>query len=187
LLHVKSFAVVVGQIISLQRVVGKIVSDRRTKYLYKCIIARASWNASVKVSEKALNELQFCVDNAHILNTNGKHIKKCFISSLSMTTDATVGNGGYISKENRSVLKIIMQRVHIFLLIMKVSHLSVIDIWKKIQGYSFERILRFPSDVDVIEMVAPGCEHDYQDCIQKSTPSTVVPGSDDRIQYGWLL
>jgi hypothetical protein len=43
-LHVWSLAVIEAQILSLQSVLMK------TSYLYKCFIACAIWNASVKVS-----------------------------------------------------------------------------------------------------------------------------------------
>jgi len=53
LVHVRALAGVVGQILSLQSVLGKIVS-RMSRYMYKCILTQASWNALVKVSTEAV-------------------------------------------------------------------------------------------------------------------------------------
>jgi len=55
LVHVRALAGVVGQIISLQSVLGKIVS-RMSRYMYKCNLTQASWNALVKVSPEAVAE-----------------------------------------------------------------------------------------------------------------------------------
>ena len=60
---VRFLASIVGQIISLQNVFGKLVS-RMTRYLYKCIISRASWNAPVQVNNEAIQELKFWKENA---------------------------------------------------------------------------------------------------------------------------
>ena len=54
----RALASVVGQIISMQPVFGKLVW-LRTRALHECIISRASWEAQVLVTEDALRELKF--------------------------------------------------------------------------------------------------------------------------------
>ena len=58
LVHVKVLASVTGQIISLQSVLGNKVR-LRTRELFNCINARASWNAPVLVSK--LSERHQCI------------------------------------------------------------------------------------------------------------------------------
>jgi hypothetical protein len=123
------------------------------------------------VSEKALNELHFG-SIMHVFWIQ-RVSKTCFTSSLNITTDASsVEYGGYISKENRSVPKNENAKGTCIL----IYHESVVPFWKwyleENPGCSFERILRFLLEVDVIEMVDPGCKRDYQGCLQKSTPGS---------------
>ena len=75
LIHVRALASVVGQIISLQNVIGKKVS-LKTRQMYRCILSRASWNAPVIVSEEAKAELIFWRRNARDLNSIGKCLDK---------------------------------------------------------------------------------------------------------------
>ena len=58
LLNVKVLASIVGQINSMQGVLGKIVR-LKSRELYKCILTRASWKAPVIVSQEAIEELRF--------------------------------------------------------------------------------------------------------------------------------
>ena len=55
-------ASVVGQIISTQLVLGKIVR-LKTRELYKCIDSRLTWESYIFMSEKAVQELVFWLRN----------------------------------------------------------------------------------------------------------------------------
>lgn len=100
LVHVRALAGVVGQIISLQSVLGKIVS-RMSRYMYKCILTRASWNTLVKVSPEAVAELEFWQSNARLLNKEGKVLRESTVATFCMYTDASaVGYGGYLTMNN---------------------------------------------------------------------------------------
>ena len=58
IIKVRALASALGQVISLQSVLGKIVR-LRTRALYGCILSKASWNAPVKVTLGAIDELKF--------------------------------------------------------------------------------------------------------------------------------
>ena len=60
-------ASVVGQIISTQLVLGKIVR-LKTRELYKCINSRLTWESYIFMSEKAVQELVFWLQNIQALN-----------------------------------------------------------------------------------------------------------------------
>lgn len=62
-----------GQIISMQTVLGKIV-QLKTRELYKCILTAASWNAPVKITEKAVSELRFWRQNLKSMNAKGQDV-----------------------------------------------------------------------------------------------------------------
>lgn len=103
LVQVRALAGVVGQIISLQSVLGKIVS-RMSRYLYKCIVSRVSWNALVKVSPEAVAELQFWQKSARSLNNGGKVLRQNVVATFCMYTDASaVGYGGFLAKNNGGI------------------------------------------------------------------------------------
>ena len=74
LMKVRLVASVVGQIISLQTVVGKLVC-LRTRALYGCILSRASWEAQVVITQEAIEELKYWQINAKALNSKGRSIK----------------------------------------------------------------------------------------------------------------
>ena len=88
LIHVKSLANVVGQIISLQSVVGNKVR-LMTRGLFACINTRASWNAPVLVTQGGINELHFWKNNIEKLNEIGKHIKDECLGFYSVYLDAS--------------------------------------------------------------------------------------------------
>ena len=56
ILPAKFAASMVGQIISTQLVIGKVVR-LKTREMYKCIDSRLSWKHSVYISKKAMLEL----------------------------------------------------------------------------------------------------------------------------------
>ena len=96
LLPVRFLASVVGQIISLQTVLGKCVS-MKTRYLYKCILTRASWNSPVQVRCQAMEELVFWRENVEQMNACGKSLKaKVKIDACMFTDASSVGYGGFI-------------------------------------------------------------------------------------------
>ncbi|XP_053379803.1 uncharacterized protein LOC128548571 [Mercenaria mercenaria] len=95
---VRVLAAVVGQIISLHSVLGKAVS-LRTKYLYGCILARASWNSPVQVTKQAILELQYWRKNARNLNSAGRSFKQVEYIDAYLFSDANAfAYGGYIQK-----------------------------------------------------------------------------------------
>ena len=95
-ISVRVVASVTGQIISLQSVIGNKVR-LRTRELFKCISARASWNAPVRVSETALSELEFWKANLNSLNKEGKPLKEKEVCLYNIFADASaVGYGGYV-------------------------------------------------------------------------------------------
>lgn len=96
LIHVRVLASVIGQIISLQNVIGKKVR-LMTREMYSCILSRASWNAPVVVTDKAKAELLFWRKEARILNNSGKTISKYLLYEACLFADASnSGYGGYI-------------------------------------------------------------------------------------------
>ena len=98
IIKVRVLASVVGQVISLQSVLGKIVR-LRTRELYNCIMSKASWNAPVLVRQGAKDELLFWRKNARLLNQQGKQINAETIFDLRMCTDASsTGYGGYLEE-----------------------------------------------------------------------------------------
>ena len=97
---IRAIASAVGQIISLQSVFGKIVR-LRTRELYGCILSKASWNAPVKVTQDAINELKFCRGNTNLLNQEGKLINEQTICTIKMYRDvSSTGYGGYLEEYN---------------------------------------------------------------------------------------
>ena len=66
LIPVKFLASIVGQIISLQSVIGDKVR-LRTRDLFACINSIASWHAPVIVSQAAFDEIVYWKENARKL------------------------------------------------------------------------------------------------------------------------
>ncbi|MCG7875782.1 MAG: reverse transcriptase domain-containing protein [Candidatus Thiodiazotropha endolucinida] len=96
LIHVKVLASVVGQIISLQNVVGTKVR-LLTRHMYKCILSKASWNAPVVITTEARAELNFWKTNVRGINSHGKSINGKSFYQLCLFTDASSsGYGGYV-------------------------------------------------------------------------------------------
>ena len=102
LINVRAIASAVGQIISLQSVLGKVVR-LRTRELYGCILTKASWNAPVKVTQGAIDELKFWRENSKSLNQEGKLINEESVCNVRMYSDASsTGYGGYLEECNVS-------------------------------------------------------------------------------------
>ena len=92
---VRALASAVGQVISLQSVLGKIVR-LRTRALYSCILSKASWNAPVKVTLGAIDELKFWRENSSLLNQE-KPINEKTVYNVKMYSDASsTGYGAYL-------------------------------------------------------------------------------------------
>ena len=102
ILPAKFAASAVGQIISAQLVIGKVVR-LKTRELYKCIDSRLSWKHAVYISEKALLELQFWLSNIRALNSKGQDIKENSNFQIALFADASGdGYGGYIELHDYS-------------------------------------------------------------------------------------
>lgn len=76
--QVKDLAKIVGQIISMEAVIGNTVRQKtRYMYLYEYIMSRASWYSKVKISANAFNEIHFWRQSLNSLNESG-----CLIESF---------------------------------------------------------------------------------------------------------
>ena len=96
LLNVRTLASLVGRIISLQFVLGNIVR-LRTREMYNCILARASWNAPVIITERAMDELIFWKHNVRLMNNKGKDLDQTVTCDAQVFSDASAfGYGGYM-------------------------------------------------------------------------------------------
>ena len=105
LVPVRYLACVVGQIISLLNAIGKSVR-LRTRFLYRCILARQSWNSLVHVDDEALGELRYWRENVRLLNDKGMKIALDDTCEIEAFSDASaVGYGGYLSFVREPFLK----------------------------------------------------------------------------------
>ena len=94
LINVRKIACLVGQIISMQPAIGKLVR-LRSRSLYECVQCRASWDAPVLVSSKALDELIFWKENLRTLN--GSNLHTCSDNEKYLFCDASgAGFGGFM-------------------------------------------------------------------------------------------
>ena len=101
ILPAKFAASAVGQIISTQLVIGKVVR-LKTRELYKYVDSRLSWKHAVYISEKALLELQFWLSNIRALNSKGQDIKENSNFQIALFADASGdGYGGYTDKNQK--------------------------------------------------------------------------------------
>ncbi|VDI32229.1 Hypothetical predicted protein [Mytilus galloprovincialis] len=73
LLKARILAGIVGQLISMQIVFGDLVR-LRTRFLYACVNGRASWEASVKITSEAIDELEFWRVSCRARNSKGVNI-----------------------------------------------------------------------------------------------------------------
>ncbi|CAG2229896.1 unnamed protein product [Mytilus edulis] len=97
MLHSAKFvAGIVGQIISMQAVLGNLVR-LRTRELYNCILLRASWKSLVALTAPAVEELRYWLNSVTQLNEQGNDLHESDVCDLVAFTDASeVGFGGYI-------------------------------------------------------------------------------------------
>ena len=96
LVPVRYLACLVGQIISLQNAIGKSVR-LRTRFLYRCILARQSWNSLVHVDDEALGEVRYWRENVGLLNDKGMKIALDDTCEIEAFSDASaVGYGAYL-------------------------------------------------------------------------------------------
>lgn len=99
LVKVRFLACIVGQIISMQTVLGKKV-QLKTRELYRCIMSRASWNAPVRLTEVAIAELDFWKNNVRSMNSKGQYIAPNVCTEISLYSDSSSeGYGGYVYKQ----------------------------------------------------------------------------------------
>ena len=96
LVPARFLASVIGQIISLQFVIGSKVR-MLTRYMYNCVLSRASWNAPVLVTEKAAEEVKSWRSNLRSLNEKGRQFSDVSVTHYSVFCDASAsGYGGYL-------------------------------------------------------------------------------------------
>ncbi|XP_076116600.1 uncharacterized protein LOC143084068 [Mytilus galloprovincialis] len=102
LFSARFLASILGQIISMMIVIGDKVR-LHTRYLYDCIMGRASWDAPVKMNPDALTEILFWESSLRKLNEQGVDICRVdhdFVSDFDIFCDASdVGFGGYLSTQ----------------------------------------------------------------------------------------
>ena len=97
ILPVRFLASVVGQIVSLQQVLGGLVC-LRTRSLYHCIDSRLGWGSFVYIDQSAVEELHFWRENAKSLNEKGMAICEQRSAEVSVFSDASgTGYGGYVA------------------------------------------------------------------------------------------
>ena len=102
MVKVRVLASVVGKIIYMQSVFGKMVC-LRTRALHECIISMASLEAPVVVTVEAVCELQFWKGNVKVLNENGRPLKADLSSEIELYCDASSGAYvGYLCMGNES-------------------------------------------------------------------------------------
>ncbi|KAL5011007.1 hypothetical protein ScPMuIL_013312 [Solemya velum] len=110
LLKARFLASVIGQLISMQIVLGDKVR-LHTRYLYESLLGRASWDAPVKISQEAFTELLYWDSSCRKINDRGIDISKVsaggnFVSDFDIFCDASdVGFGGYFSTQTGVVIE----------------------------------------------------------------------------------
>ena len=108
LVRVRFLACIVGQVISMQAVFGKIV-QLNTRSLYKCIQSKASWDTPVSLTAEGIKELEYWKQNVRAVNQKGQTISPNLDAEIYMFTDASsVGYGGYVSHKGVSGTKSLM-------------------------------------------------------------------------------
>ena len=97
LVKVRLLACIVGQIISMQAVLGKNI-QLKTRDLYRCIMSRASWNAPVMLAVDAVRGLEYWRTNVSSMNAAGQYVSPNLDSEILIYVDASGdGYGGYAS------------------------------------------------------------------------------------------
>ena len=97
LVKVRFIACIIGQIILMQTVLGKVV-QLRTRELYKSIMSRASWNAPIMLAIEAVRELEYWRANVSSMNSLGQYVSPNLDSEILIYSDASGdGYGGYAS------------------------------------------------------------------------------------------
>jgi hypothetical protein len=103
LFRVKCIASIVGQVISMQAILGEHARIRN-RYLYECNLHRASWNAKVLVSTEAVGECILWHDNVRKMNEIGSQISQFSCNepqNLHVFCDASeTGFGGHLTTDS---------------------------------------------------------------------------------------
>jgi hypothetical protein len=100
LVQARDVASIVGQVISMQGAVGNAVR-LRTRGLYTCMLARASWESPILIDESAWKEAVFWKENIHDLN--GSVLEKKDDCDIVVYSDASAtGYGGYVVQRDDS-------------------------------------------------------------------------------------
>ena len=88
LVKVRLLECIMGQIISMQTVLGKMV-QLRTRELYRCSLSRTSWNATVKVTVEAVGELGYWRSNVRSMNAKGQYVSPNLDLQILIYSDAS--------------------------------------------------------------------------------------------------
>ena len=127
LVRVRCLACIVGQVISMQAVFGKIV-QLKTRSLYKCIQSRTSWDAPVSLTAEGIKELEYWKQNVRAVNQKGQTISPNLDAEIYMFTDASsVGYGGYVSHKGVSGAKSLMSSGEAQVDSQKISQLGCVS------------------------------------------------------------
>ena len=81
-------ACIVGQIISMQPVLGPLVR-LKTRDLCNCILLRASWNSLVALTAPTVEELRHWLQSVNDLNIKGADLQESDLCDLETYTDAS--------------------------------------------------------------------------------------------------
>ena len=107
LVKVRFIACIIGQIISMQTVLGKIV-QLKTREMYKYIMSRVSWKAPIMLAIEAVRELEYWRANVSSINSSGQYVSPNLDSEILIYSYASgEGYGSYASyfdKVDASVL-----------------------------------------------------------------------------------
>ena len=100
-LKAKAVASIVGKIISMGLGIGP-VARLRTRYLYRLIVQRKSWDDTLNLDNDAINEIQFWLNS--IESFNGQSIWKSASAVRLVYADASsTGYGGYVLEHGHHI------------------------------------------------------------------------------------
>ncbi|XP_063404378.1 uncharacterized protein LOC134687850 [Mytilus trossulus] len=98
LFRARFIASIVGKLISMHAVFGNVVR-RNTRFIYDCVMSKASWQACGRITHEALSELMYWNLHCRNINTVGAKISTVTVNTLfdcEIFCDASdVGFGGY--------------------------------------------------------------------------------------------
>ena len=143
LVRVRFLACIVGQVICMQAVFGKIV-QLKTRSLYKCIQSRASWDAPVSLTAEGIKELEYWKQNVRAVNQKGQTTVKSRLSErrLSETTG--------LFKDDGQSRTFYLLSIAIKLPIIRISIIRKIQFFEVIRQSRLKKLLlNYPSRFEV--------------------------------------